>query len=423
MAKKNAPEVKEEQKIQTKYDRKMAERKAQEKKDKRDEKIFKIVSSVIGIVLVLAIVIGIGSTIVKKQVAVNGTYIQVGDRDVSRLEYDFYYNVCVGNYLSTYGSLVSYMGLDTTRDFDEQPYDENLTWKDMFDQMTVQQMAQTFALIDDAKANGFEYDDTADLEERMTSFKSAADSAGVTEAEFFKSTFGQYATKSNLTPFIKDGILSVAYYNYLDEQNAPSAEEIANYYNENPLNYDKVDYRSFLFTADIAEDASEEDISKAMTEIKEKADAFKEARINGSDFEQLCMDNASEEAKANYEDEETEYCLSEGQRHSYTPSAIADWLYDDARKANDIEVIEDTDNHRCYVVEFVNIYYDAEESDAEISDTLATNATTEYISGLMENYDIKDPKGNLNYLAVQNADGADTSSETTATAATEDTER
>ena len=89
MAKKNAPEVKEEQKIQTKYDRKMAERKAQEKKDKRDEKIFKIVSSVIGIVLVLAIVIGIGSTIVKKQVAVNGTYIQVGDRDVSRLEYDF----------------------------------------------------------------------------------------------------------------------------------------------------------------------------------------------------------------------------------------------------------------------------------------------------------------------------------------------
>ena len=71
----------------------------------------------------------------------------------------------------------------------------------------------------------------------------------------------------------------------------------------------------------------------------------------------------------------------------------------------------------------MNRYYDAEESDAEISDTLATNATTEYISGLMENYDIKDPKGNLNYLAVQNADGADTSSETTATAATEDTER
>lgn len=411
MAKKNAPEVKEEQKIQTRYDRKMAARKEQEKKDKRDEKIFKIASSLVGIVLVLAIVIGIGSSIVKKQVALNGTYIQIGDRDVTQLEYDFYYNVCVGNYLSTYGSLISYMGLDTTRDFDKQPYDENLTWKDMFDQMTVQQMTQTYAMIDDAKANGFTYDDTADLEERMSNFKAEADSAGITEAEFFKNTFGQYATKSNLTPFIRDGIYSVAYYNHLDELNTPSAEEIKNHYDENPLNYDKVDYRSFVFTADIPEDASEEDIAKAMTDIKEKADAFKEARINGSDFEQLCIDNASDEAKANYEDEETEYCLSEGQRHSYTPSAITDWLYDDSRKENDIEVIENTDSHVCYVVEFVKRYYDAEESDAEISSSLATSATTEYIAGLMENYDIKDPKGKLNYLNVQSAEDAASSSE------------
>ena len=165
MAKKNTPEVKEEQKIQTKYDRKMAERKEREKKDKRDEKIFKIASSVIGIVLILAIVIGIGSTIVRKQTALKGTYIQIGDRNVSRLEYDFYYNSCINNYLSTYGSLVSYMGLDTTRDFDLQSYDENLTWKDMFDQMAVQQMTQIYALIDDANTNGFEYDDSADLEE------------------------------------------------------------------------------------------------------------------------------------------------------------------------------------------------------------------------------------------------------------------
>ena len=42
MARKTTPEVKEEQKVQTKYDRKMAARKEKEEKDKRDEKIFKI---------------------------------------------------------------------------------------------------------------------------------------------------------------------------------------------------------------------------------------------------------------------------------------------------------------------------------------------------------------------------------------------
>ena len=407
MAKKNTPEVKEEQKIQTKYDRKMAERKEQEKKDKRDEKIFKIASSVIGIVLILAIVIGIGSTIVRKQTALKGTYIKIGDRNVSRLEYDFYYNSCVNNYLSTYGSLVPYMGLDTSRDFDAQAYDENLTWKDMFDQMAVQQMTQTYAIIDDARANGFEYDDTADLEERLASFSTAAEEAGITEAEFFKNNFGEYATRSNLQPFIKDGLLSAAYYNHLIEKNSPSAEEITSYYNEDPKNYAKVDYRSFVFTAEIAEDASEEDISKAMTEAKKKADAFRDARVIGGDFEQLCVENASDEQKANYEDANTEYCLSEGQRYAYTPSAIADWLYEDVRKANDIEVIEDTDNHRYYVVEFVKKYYDAESSDEEISQRLASDAATEYISGLIDKYEVKDPKGVLKYLTVETADTAE----------------
>lgn len=416
MAKKNAPEVKEEQKFQTKYDRKMAERKEKEAKDKRDEKIFKIASSVIAIVVVFAIIAGVGTTIVKKQTALHGTYIQVGDRNVSKLEYDYYYNATVSNYLTTYGSLVSYMGLDTSRDFADQIYDEenNLSWKDMFDQMAVQQMTQTFALIDDAKANGFEYDDTKDLEDRLASFKTAAESSGLTEPEFYKATFGQYASKNNLTPFIKDGIVSAAYYNHLIETNSPSAEEVKAFYDENPQNYDKVDYRGFDFSADVAEEASEDEIAKAMAEAKEKADTFMSERVGGSDFEELCMNNASEEEKANYEDPDTEYCLKEGQHRAYTPSAISDWLYDDTRKASDIEVIEDTESHRYFVVEFVNKYYDAEESDAEISNLLSTNATTEYISGLTKNYQITDTKGYLKYLTVpKTEEDAATDSEST----------
>ncbi|MGN0377646.1 MAG: hypothetical protein ACI4ED_08425 [Suilimivivens sp.] len=422
MAKKTTPEVNEEQKVQTKYDRKMAARKAMEAKDKRDEKIFKIVSSVVGLVLVLAIVIGVGSSIIRKQSALHGTYIQVGDRNVSQLEFDYYYNAVVNNYISSYGSLLPYMGLDTSQDFADQIYDEenNLSWKDMFDQMAVQQMTQVFALIADAKANDFEYDDTQEYEERVSSFSEAATSAGGTEAEYYKNAFGQYATKSNVASFIKEGMLASAYYNHLTENNAPSAEEIESYYQENPQNYDKVDYRSFVFTADVAEDASEDDINKAMSELKEKADAFKDARVSGSDFEELCVENASEDDKANYEDAETEYCLSEGMYRSYTPSAISSWLYDDARKESDIEVIEDTDNHRYYVVEFVSRYYDAEESDAEISDILASDKTTEYISGLMENYQVTDTKGKLNYLKVEAA--AEDTESTDETESTENTE-
>ena len=156
MAKKNEPEV-TEQKVQTRYDKKMAARKAKEERDRRDEKIFKTVTAVIGIAIVLAIVIGFGSSIVKKQTALHGTYIQVGEENISKLEFDYYYHSVVNSYLSTYGSIASYMGLDTSKDPAEQIYDQdkNLTWKDLFEEMAVQQIVSTYAMKADAQANGF----------------------------------------------------------------------------------------------------------------------------------------------------------------------------------------------------------------------------------------------------------------------------
>lgn len=146
-----------------------------------------------------------------------------------------------------------------------------------------------------------------------------------------------------------------------------------------------------------------------------------EARKSGSDFEELCIQNASEEAKADYEDADTEYCLKEGQFRAYTSSVISSWLYDDARKEGDIEVIESEENHQYYVVEFVNRYYDAEESDAEISGLLASDSTTEYISGLMDKYEVNDTKGKLKYLSIDTTvQEADTAEEETAGEGTDD---
>ena len=51
MAKKNTPEVKNEQKVVTKYDRKMEARKQQKIKDARQEKITKTLAAAVGILL------------------------------------------------------------------------------------------------------------------------------------------------------------------------------------------------------------------------------------------------------------------------------------------------------------------------------------------------------------------------------------
>lgn len=406
MAKKNTPEVKtedkvqkEQNKVQTKYDRKMEARKQQKQKDARQEKIARMTAAAIGIGIVAVIVISIAASFIRKNAALNGAYVKIGDHELTQLEYDYFYETTVANYLNSMSSLLPYMGLDTSRDFADQQYTEDLTWKDMFDEMTVEQIKQTKALVDDAAKAGFTYDTAADYESFATSFQSAAESENVSVGNYYKENFGAYATAKNVEPFVKEGMLASAYYDELLESNAPSEEDIKTYYEENKRTYDKVDYRSFTFTAELGEDAGEEETSAAMDELEVKAQTMLEALQSGGDFDTLCAENASEELKADYEDPETEHSLSEGRYSSSITTVMGDWLYDETRAEGDLTVLRDDASHQYYVVEFVNRYYD-EADDARISDTLSSEKVSAYVATLVEGYQVTDIKGELKYLTI-----------------------
>ena len=407
MAKKNTREEQTKQKAQTKYDRKMEARKQQKIKDQRQEKLTKTVAVLFSVAFIAVIVVSIAFAVVKKNAVLNQTYVKVGEHDLTQLEYDYYYQTTVNNYLNTYASIMPYFGFDSTKDYDEQEYMDGMTWKDMFDEMTVEQIKQNKAMTDDAAKSGFTYDTTEDYENFVNGIKEAANTAGVSVSEYYKTNFGAYATEKNVEAFVKESLIASAYYDNLLEQMAPSDEEVKAEYEASTKDYDKVDYRSFTFTADLAEDASEEDISAAMDELKTKADSMMKARQNGTDFEELCLENASEDNKANYEDAETEYCLSEGKYYSGISAQMADWLFEDGRTEGDLTVIEDEASHAYYVVEFVGRYYD-EADNEKISDNLASQKVTEYINSLSAGYDVTDVKGELKYLTIDTSDASDT---------------
>lgn len=399
MAKNNRPQAENEQKVVTRYDRKMEERRKKEAKEKHDEKLMRIGAIIVCIGIVAAIAASVTVSVLNKNAALKNTYVTVGDHALTKLEYDYYYHTVSNNYVNTYGSFLSYMGLDTTRPYDEQQYTDTMTWKDMFDQMAVEQIQQTKALVDGAAENSFSYDAAEDYAGLLSSISASADTAGVTLSDYYKSTYGNYATERNMEPFIKEGLLAAAYYDELLTQNKPTDKEIDDYYAENVQNYDKVDYRSFLLKADVTEDASEEDTASAMADISRKANAMKEEREGGADFKELCIKYAAEEEKVAYEDEEADASLSEGAYYSSAPSAIADWLYEDGRTKGDITVIEDEVNHQYYVVEFIDRYYD-EADDVNISNTIASDRTAEYIAELVEGYTVTDHAGELKYLTI-----------------------
>ena len=110
MSQKDVKKEQSSEKVMTRYDKKVQKRKEEAERAKKQAKTEKI----IGIVIAAAIVIALAMIPVKSYTAVHSTYLTVGGHDITRVEFDYYYNLAKNDYLNTYSSYLSYMGLDTT---------------------------------------------------------------------------------------------------------------------------------------------------------------------------------------------------------------------------------------------------------------------------------------------------------------------
>lgn len=471
--------VTEQEKPKTKYDRKMEARRKAAEKEKRE----KLTLRIVGFALLAALVgtsayFGV-TRFVDVHTATTEPYVSIGDHRLTQLEYEYYYNTSVSNYISSYSYFLSYMGLDTEKPLDEQQYSETMTWKDYFEQTTCEQLRQEYALIDDAKANGFEYDTTEDYNNYLTTAKETAKNANQTLAQYFKSSFGDYATVSNVKPFMEQSYYAKAYYDKLLEDHTPDDATIAAYYESHKADYDKVSYYSFAFDPSVyASDTalpdatevtgSDENTPGSTTEAadttteanssSEDADSTTEANSStedanstteansstedatdnaaatneetpayilanemlerlkdGEDFETLCAEFATDDTKSNYESTDSEYSLTENATCSSANADFSAWLSDESRKEGDMTVIQSESTGVCYVLKFVSRTYDDTCLDS-ISSTLSSDEVGTYIDALLENaYEVTDLKGNLNYLSTAEASSTDSEADTEST--------
>ena len=404
-------EGEQQDKLVTRYDRKLEKRKQEARKRAREDRIFKITSMAVGLLFIVAIVGLFAASTIKKNKAIKDVYVKVGSHEVNKLEYDYYYNMIKSNYLTTYSSILPYMGLDTDMDFALQQYSDTMTWKDAFDEMTINQLMNIKAMSDDAQANSFTADVNENYNEFINNMTANASASGKSEAQYYKENLGPYATRNNLEPFIRENLLVEAYYNSLVDKFSPSEEEITSYYEENKNNYDKITYRSFALNADAAAEATEEQIAEAMQQLKTKAEQMADRRKNGEDFKALCLEYAAEGDKETYQAADHDPSLTESASNSSVSANYRDWLFDESRKAAEVTVVEDEAAKICYVVEFVERIYD-ETANESIRLTLANGEVSEYASALAEQCEVVDVAGALDYLKIS-ATVAETTAETT----------
>ena len=325
----------EQDKPKTKYDRKMEARRKEAAREKRNSMIVRTIC-----IVILAGIIGTAGYFGIKQflefrTATTESYVAIGEHEITKLEYDYYFNSTVNNYINTYSYFLSYMGLDTTMPFEEQQYSEDMTWQEYFEQMTFEQLRREYALIDDAKAAGFEYDITEDYNTFVESAKEAAKNNQMTMMGYYKAMFGDYATANNVKPLMENSFIAEAYYDKLMEDNTPAEDVVSDYYEEHKTDYDQVSFYSFSFDpANVSEapagteddntgssedsdveddntDSSEDSNTGDGTENSDTGDdntnssenktiaytlaeEMKERLEDGEDFETLCVEYAQE---------------------------------------------------------------------------------------------------------------------------------
>lgn len=369
-----------EQKVMTKYDRKVQKRKEEKEKEKKEERI----STTVGIVFLVALVCLVASFPIRTYLATHETYVVINGEEVNKVEFDYVYNTSKNNYITQYGSYLSYFGLDTSKDLSTQMYSETLTWKDYFEQNAVESLKQNKALMAEAKAAGFTYDTTDEYNTFKETIKTSAAAAGVSDKEYVRSIYGSYATMGRIEEYVKNDMVMNAYYQKLQEDNAPSDDEVQSYYEENKATYDSVDYRLTTIEADLPTEPTEladpvEETAADTTGTTDgtaATDSTQDTAYQPSDAE---IAKAMEDAKVLADDAEQTVAKDgeahENEKKSSVNYLISDWLFDDARKAGDTTVITNDNSHCCYVVAFEKRYLD-ETPSADVRVIIPTEDKT-----------------------------------------------
>ena len=162
-----------------------------------------------------------------------------GSLELTNRELLYYYQqqyYAFYNSLGSYGMYLSYM-IDTTKGFDEQlnPMGDG-TWQQFFITASLEAFHQTAALYDEAMANGYQLDETAQatLDSLTDDLNSIAQQYGLADAEaYLDDVFGPAASLETYLRFAEINQIASGYANSLANAWSFTEQEISDYYDEN----------------------------------------------------------------------------------------------------------------------------------------------------------------------------------------------
>ena len=339
--------------------------------------------------------------------AANGEAVATaGDSTLTNGQLQILYWRSVQNFYAQYGTYAQYFGLDHTQSMDTQVCGvaDGLTWEQYFLQDALNNWTIFEAVAQQAREAGFQMSD--ENREQMNTMEEGlletATNNGFTDiTAMIARNFGAGATLEDYKSFWEMYFLSSDYYNEITGSFAPTAEEIAEYFNTHEAEYadnglDKttssVDVRHILILpegATIETVTTEEFSDEAWAAGEQKAQEILDQWLSGDktedSFATLANENSADTGS------NTNGGLYSGVTEGQMVEALNDWCFDSSRQVGDYGIVKTQYGYHIMYFCGSQLLW---ESQAE-SDLLA-QLSNDFINNAVEAADVK-----IDYSAIK----------------------
>ena len=325
---------------------KLTEKQLIEQKEAKKLKLYTTLAVVILIALVVfAAYVGISRTITNSGIRERNTVaLTIGEHEISNAELNYYFIDSVNQFYNQYGSYASMLGLDVTKPLNEQVLsgEDRMTWADDFLESAIENAKATYALVDEAKANGYSLpeDAIANIDSAMATMELYATAYGYSNVKtYLKAMYGNGTTIDGLRNYYEMTELARYYQNeYMESltygDDELRAAEADNYGKYSSYNYNYYYLNAFNFIEKEDETTSEYTAEQKAEGAKLAEEAAKTLTTGISTVEEF--DAAVAALPINEGKENVASYVSTDASYNSIFAGYADWMSDESRKAGDM---------------------------------------------------------------------------------------
>ena len=366
-------------------------RAAEERKQQRRANILYGSIAAIFVIVAAALVIW-NSNIIQRSAAA----ISVDGEKYSAAEVGYFYHNAIQNAANS--EYASYMTLDTSGSLSQQVMTdldlmligtslpegkEEMTWHEYFMNTAKNELVFMTMARKGAEEAGMTFTEEmqAEADAAMEAIGTYATANGMTTSAYLKAMFGANITEKIFTGLLKDSILASHYQQDFIASLNYTADDLQKYYEENKTTFDVVNYEYISFKGTAPSTTDDDGNTVAATD---EENAAAKAAAEKAANEALAKYQSGEllEKIAKASDIATYYNMEE---QTYYGDDVSKWLYDEARKDGDVEVINSGSNY--YLVLFhsryrqdyntINVRHILAKVDSSALDTEAEDYTTQ----------------------------------------------